>query len=94
LTDVQKEMAKEEMKAARAQVMSLDCGDPMDESYRRIVYIRYADDFLIGVNGSKEDCQRIKNELSAFIRDTKNIIQSFGIICTSPRQNYALLVRQ
>jgi len=35
---------------------------------KKIVYIRYADDFLIGVNGSKEDCQRIKNELSAFIR--------------------------
>lgn len=32
-----------------------------------ILNIRYADDFIIGVNGSKEDCIQIKSELSAFI---------------------------
>lgn len=37
---------------------------------KKIVYVRYADDFLLGVNGSKEDCQHIKDELSAFIRGT------------------------
>ena len=37
---------------------------------KKIVYIRYADDFLVGVNGSRDDCQRIKDELSAFIRGT------------------------
>ena len=26
---------------------------PMDENYRRLKYVRYADDFLIGVIGSK-----------------------------------------
>lgn len=30
-------------------------------------YVRYADDFLIGVKGDKEDCQRIKAELREFI---------------------------
>jgi hypothetical protein len=29
--------------------------------------VRYADDFLIGINGSKEDCQTIKQRLSEFI---------------------------
>ena len=29
--------------------------------------MRYADDFLIGINGSKEDCQTIKQRLSEFI---------------------------
>lgn len=37
---------------------------------KKIVYVRYADDFLLGVNGSKEDCQHIKDELSVFIRGT------------------------
>lgn len=37
---------------------------------KKIVYVRYADDFLLGINGSKEDCQHIKDELSAFIRGT------------------------
>ena len=34
---------------------------------KKIKYIRYADDFLIGVNGSKEDCIWIKAQLSRFI---------------------------
>jgi group II intron reverse transcriptase/maturase len=37
---------------------------------KKIKYIRYADDFLIGVNGSKEDCAWIKQELSDFIAGT------------------------
>jgi group II intron reverse transcriptase/maturase len=34
---------------------------------KKIRYIRYADDFIIGVNGSKKDCQQIKQQLSEFI---------------------------
>lgn len=34
---------------------------------KRIKYIRYADDFLIGVNGSREDCVEIKRKLTEFI---------------------------
>ena len=33
-------------------------------------FVRYADDFLIGVNGSKEDCVQIKRQLSEFIART------------------------
>ncbi len=33
-------------------------GDPMDTGYKRIQYVRYADDFLIGVIGSKEDAEK------------------------------------
>jgi RNA-directed DNA polymerase len=36
---------------------------------KKIKYIRYADDFLIGVNGNKEDCARIKAQLSKFIAE-------------------------
>lgn len=34
---------------------------------KKLVYVRYADDFLIGVNGSKEDCEEIKAKLKEFI---------------------------
>ena len=37
---------------------------------KRIGYIRYADDFIIGVNGSKEDCLFIKRLISDFIKNT------------------------
>jgi len=44
-------------------------GDPMDENYKRVVYVRYADDFLIGVIGSKADAVQVKADVGAFIRD-------------------------
>lgn len=37
---------------------------------KKLKYVRYADDFLIGVNGSKEDCVQIKEQLSTFIAGT------------------------
>jgi group II intron reverse transcriptase/maturase len=41
--------------------------DPMDENYKRIQYVRYADDFLIGVIGSKADCEKIKEDIRNFL---------------------------
>lgn len=40
---------------------------PMDESYKRMQYVRYADDFLIGVIGSKKDCEMIKKDVAEFL---------------------------
>ena len=38
-------------------------GDEMDADMKRLKYVRYADDFLIGVIGSKEDCIKIKEDI-------------------------------
>lgn len=43
--------------------MHLPSVDEMDEGYRRIKYVRYADDFIIGVIGSKADCVAIKEDI-------------------------------
>ena len=44
-------------------------GDPMDEGYKRLVYIRYADDFLIGVIGSKQDAEQVKQDVGSFLKE-------------------------
>lgn len=33
-------------------------------------YIRYADDFIIGVKGDREDCEKLKQQFSIFVSDT------------------------
>ncbi|MFE5738850.1 reverse transcriptase/maturase family protein [Streptomyces celluloflavus] len=44
-------------------------GDPHDPDYRRLRYIRYADDHLLGFTGPKAEAERIKQRLAAFLRD-------------------------
>jgi Reverse transcriptase (RNA-dependent DNA polymerase). len=39
----------------------MPCTDPMDSNFRRLQYVRYADDFLIGIIGSKADAAAVKN---------------------------------
>lgn len=41
----------------------------MDANFKRLRYERYADDFLIGVIGSKEDCRKIKQDLKNFLSE-------------------------
>ncbi|WP_024832200.1 reverse transcriptase domain-containing protein [Ruminiclostridium josui] len=36
---------------------------------KKVSYVRYADDFLIAENGSKEDCVRLKEQLAKFLFD-------------------------
>jgi group II intron reverse transcriptase/maturase len=48
---------------------TLGSKDPFDPSYRRLKYIRYADDFLLGFAGPREEAEEIKDQLGTFLRD-------------------------
>jgi hypothetical protein len=41
----------------------------LDEGFKRLKYIRYADDFLIGVIGSKMDCIELINKIKIFLKE-------------------------
>ena len=58
------------LKAIEQERAAFPNGDEMDESYRRLKYIRYADDFILGVIGSKEDAQRIKEDIKSFLSES------------------------
>ena len=47
-----------------------------DENYRRLRYVRYADDFLLGFTGSKADAEEIKVEIGRFLKEKLNLIMS------------------
>jgi group II intron reverse transcriptase/maturase len=54
----------------RRQLRALPSTDPMDPGYRRLRYIRYADDVLLGFTGPKAGAEEIKAELAIFLRET------------------------
>lgn len=56
---------------------------------KKLKYIRYADDFIIGVNGSKEDCVLIKKQLSDFIKNTLKMELSDEKTLITHSNNYA-----
>lgn len=51
-------------KLAKQELLKTPCKSQTDKVLK---YIRYADDFIIGINGSKEDCVEIKRKISEFI---------------------------
>ena len=51
------------------QLRQLPSRDPQDPGYRRLRYIRYADDYLLGFVGSKAEAEDIKGQLGRFLRD-------------------------
>ena len=57
-------------KALRQQMRQLPSGDPYDPGYRRLRYVRYADDFVLGFIGPKHEAKHIRDSLAAFLRDT------------------------
>jgi group II intron reverse transcriptase/maturase len=57
------------VRALRQQQRSLPRRDPMDPGYRRLRYVRYADDILLGFAGPKAQAEEIKRRLAQFLRD-------------------------
>jgi len=43
--------------------------DQFDPEYRRLRYIRYADDFLLGFAGPRDEAEEIKDQLKTFLHD-------------------------
>lgn len=67
------ESLKEKVKALKQELIQMLYSDPMDDGYKRLTYVRYADDFLIGIIGSKEDARFIRNEIATFLEEELNL---------------------
>ena len=73
MNEEEKEQALQHLDELKQHMMELPYKDPMDENYKRIQYVRYADDFIIGVIGSKEDCLNIKHDIKTFLEQELKI---------------------
>ena len=55
--------------ALRKEFQQLPSSDSHDPDYRRLRYVRYADDFVLGFIGPKAEAGQIKESLETFLRD-------------------------
>lgn len=69
-SEEEKQVLTEEIREIDREKLTIPYSDPFDTSFKRLQYVRYADDFLVGVIGSKEDAIAIKEQVKAFVADT------------------------
>lgn len=58
-----------EIKRLREERNKFPARNEMDSSIKRLKYVRYADDFLIWVIGSLEDCKTVKEDIKNYLKE-------------------------
>ena len=53
----------------RKDMRKVGSADDFDPNFRRLRYVRYADDFLLGFDGPKAEAEEIKGKVETFLRD-------------------------
>ena len=61
-------------KKLRRELWRVPSKDPFDPNFKRLYYIRYVDDFVIGVVGSREDTADIKKKVKRFLEENLKLI--------------------
>jgi group II intron reverse transcriptase/maturase len=52
------------------QIQCMPSRDPNDPNFRRLWYVRYADDFLLGLAGPKNEAIEVKHKIAQFLNNT------------------------
>ena len=60
----------DEADALLKEMRKLPSQDQMDSNYSRVKYLRYADDFVICIDGNRELAEQIKQDVTEFLRNT------------------------
>ena len=67
--------------------------DPLDPKFRKMVYVRYADDWIVGIRGSHEDCKRLMNEIREFLdKDLVLTLSEKKTVITHAKTSHALFL--
>jgi group II intron reverse transcriptase/maturase len=67
--DLFKKGESKQAQHVRKQAQHLPAGDPDDPDFRRLRYVRYADDFLLGFVGPRSEAEEIKQQIGTFLRE-------------------------
>jgi group II intron reverse transcriptase/maturase len=59
---------RKEARPMRRQLQQLPSRDPNDPGFRRLHYVRYADDWLLGFTGTRREAEDIKGKVGRFLQ--------------------------
>ena len=63
-------------KRAQQKMLSIPYYPPTDKTYKNLQFNRYADDFVVGIIGSRKDAERIKADIRGFLANTLKLTRS------------------
>lgn len=86
--DVRKQLLKT-IREIEKERIQYPYGDAMDANWRRLKYVRYADDFLVGVIGNKAECVQIKADIAQYMNERLNLELSENKTLTTNAQKPA-----
>lgn len=76
------------LKQLQREIISID---PFDPNYRRMKYVRYADDFVIGIAGSKREAAEVKSLVNNFLTTLKLELSEDKTLITHLENNIQFL---
>jgi group II intron reverse transcriptase/maturase len=82
--DVTREELLQRAEELRAEIRQTPASDPHDPAFRRLKYVRYADDFLLGYIGSEKEAYEIMEKIKGYLRT------SLQLDCSEDKTKVAL----
>jgi hypothetical protein len=65
----------------------------MDPNFKKLVYVRYADDWIVGVRGNLEDCKILLEKIRVFLLENLKLnLSEKKTIITNARLNRAIFL--
>jgi group II intron reverse transcriptase/maturase len=68
LYDISKLDDPQKIKILRRKLWMTHSKDPMDSNFKRLYYVRYVDDFIVGVIGSRSESTEILKKIEVFLK--------------------------
>ncbi|ENQ3080510.1 group II intron reverse transcriptase/maturase [Bacillus cereus] len=63
----------QKIKELKSKLKKIPSKEEIDDNFRRLNYTRYADDFIIGLIGTKKDAEKVKEDLTMFLKMELNL---------------------
>jgi acyl dehydratase len=69
MRSAEREGRDDQARTLRRELLHLPSRDPNDPRHRRLRYCRYADDWILGFCGPRQEAEEIKDRIRTFLRD-------------------------